>query len=162
MPELEIAIGSIKYNLSCKEEEKDALNAIVKRINKKINNLSLKVGRVNDKILLIMLLLINAEQMAKFKKDDFESKVTHIFKVLSPLLRTKSDTDLEGKLIVANIVKENEIFNNPPKKKPEKNTKDVVETKTIIDYEAMIGVMEKITGHVGDLEKSIKNLIKTE
>ena len=52
MTELEVAIGSIKHILSCKENEKDMLNEIVKRINKKINHLSLKVGRANEKVLL--------------------------------------------------------------------------------------------------------------
>jgi cell division protein ZapA (FtsZ GTPase activity inhibitor) len=111
MSELKISIGSIKYDLSCQENEKEIIIEVVRRINQKMNLLSLEIGRINEKILLSILLIITAKKTEKIKNEKFDDTLINILKIISPLLNTKTDSELEEKLIVSNIIKESELMN---------------------------------------------------
>lgn len=110
MPVLKIAIGSIKYDLDCQENEQEIITEITKKINRKINLLSLEVGRVNEKMLLLVLLIINTKKIERIKSGKFEETIVNILKIIAPLLSAKDDKKLEGDLIVANIMKESELI----------------------------------------------------
>jgi len=110
MPELKIAIGSIRYEISCQEGEEGIINDIARKINTKINLLSLEIGRINEKILLLLLLIQNTKKLEKIKGGKFEDNLINILKIIAPLLSSKDDKTLEGNLIVANIMKESELM----------------------------------------------------
>lgn len=111
MPLLKIAIGSIKYDLECQENEQKIIKEIARKINKKINLLSLEIGRINEKILLLALLIINTKKIEKVKGKNFEDIMMKVLKVIAPFLSAKNDKDLTGNLIVSNIMKESELAN---------------------------------------------------
>jgi len=107
---LKIAIGSIKYDLDCQENEQEIITEITKKINRKINLLSLEIGRINEKILLLILLILNTKKIEKIKSGNFEENIINILKIISPLLSAKNDKELEDNLIIANIMKESELI----------------------------------------------------
>lgn len=106
MEEVVVAIGGIKHTINCKSEEKEAIQAISLRINRRLNELSLDIGRSNDSLTFILLLLINANRLhkasAKFEKlaIEFFREISHFFDNKNPL---------NDNLVVSSIVMQNKM-----------------------------------------------------
>jgi cell division protein ZapA (FtsZ GTPase activity inhibitor) len=115
MPVLEIAVGSLKYNLSCKDDETDAIKDLSKCLNRKVNTLALKTGRINDNVLFMLLALINSRKVSKLKKVEteqggFEDTLVHATKQFSDSLNQKGNKQTLGdQLLVANLLLEAQL-----------------------------------------------------
>jgi len=146
MPELKIAIGSIQYELSCREEEKETISQIAQKINQKINLLSLEIGRINEKILLLTLLIINTKKLNKIKSKNFEENLLNTLKIIAPLLNTKDDKALEEQLIISNIMKESELMNIGEDLEAEEENEDTINKET--HYKEMTELVDNIATYL--------------
>ena len=85
MIKLDIAISSIKYTIECNEEEAESFKKIAKSLNTKTNELLLKSGKISDRLVLFILLLINQNKKEKIF-NNFESNIVKLMKQVKPLL----------------------------------------------------------------------------
>ncbi len=114
MKKLDIAISSIKYSLEVSEEEAETFLKIVKSLNEKTNELMMRTGKISDRLLLFVILLINMNKQEKIF-NNFEENIAKLLKKSAPLLLNR-DNNLDSQLILASIISEN-------------NTENIVESK---------------------------------
>lgn len=106
MTKLDIAISSIKYSIEVSDEELDSFKKITSSLNEKTNELMMRTGKISDRLLLFILLLINLNKKEKVF-NNFEENVIKLLKKIAPLLRN-GDT-LDSQLILASIILEHEV-----------------------------------------------------
>ena len=59
MTKLDIAISSIRDSIEINDDELDSFKKIVKSLNEKTNMLMMQTGKISDRLLLFILILIN-------------------------------------------------------------------------------------------------------
>lgn len=157
MTKLDIAISSIKYAIECNEEEADSFREIIKSLNTKTNELMIKTGKISDRLLLFILLLINQNKKDKIF-NNFESNIVKLMRQVKPLLSRGSD--LDGQLIMANIIKENEtsgleesntsvVSNEEIKATLEE--RNAMDAETIKFIDEIITFVEKLANNINDM-----------
>ena len=108
MTKLNITIGSIRHSLEVDDEEVDIFLKIIKSLNEKTNKLKMKAGKINDRLLLFILLLINTNKKTKIF-NNFEENIIKLLKTSTTSLQ--SNDDLDSQLIISSIITENENGN---------------------------------------------------
>ncbi len=66
---LNLAIGKTKYTIDCLDNEKDKIIDLAKKLNEKVNNLSLAVRTVDEKTILMLCALMIEEELEDIKND---------------------------------------------------------------------------------------------
>ncbi len=81
MPILNLAIGKSKYIVDCLEGEEDKIINLAKKLNERVNNLSLAIRTADEKTILMLCALMAEEELetAKnhsgfFEKEEPEAK----------------------------------------------------------------------------------------
>lgn len=108
MTKLDIAISSMKYSIETGDEELESFKEIAKSLNEKTNQLMIKTGRISDRLLLFILILINLNKKEKIF-NNFEENIIKLLKKLVPLLQ--NGDNLESQLILSSIILEHETEN---------------------------------------------------
>ncbi len=159
MTKLDIAISSIKYSLEVSEEELDIFIKIAKSLNEKTNKLMMKTGKISDRLLLFIILLINLNKKEKIF-NNFEENIAKLLKKASPLLQNKDS--LDSQLILAGIITENEtqdmIENTSQESKIiDENLSKIIEENNRINEETLkfiddvIKIIEKLANNINEL-----------
>lgn len=159
MTKLDIAISSIKYSLEVSEEELDIFIKIAKSLNEKTNKLMMKTGKISDRLLLFIILLINLNKKEKIF-NNFEENIAKLLKKASPLLQNKDS--LDSQLILAGIITENEtqdIIENisQESKITDENLSKIIEENNRINEETLkfiddvIKIIEKLANNINEL-----------
>jgi len=173
MSVLEIAIGSLKYSMSCKEEESGKIKELSNILNRKINTISLKTGRLDNTVVFVLLALINSNKVNKLKNKQtnsvsFDDNLLNSIKNFSHLLEEKSTPKtLEDKLLLCNLILENEVATlekNLGKEEIEKLTKNELSTNDNIvsedivqDYESLANNFKEVLSLVENLNNDLSN-----
>ncbi len=94
MPILNLAIGKSKYTVDCADGEEDKIINLAKKLNERVNNLSLAIRTADEKTILMLCALMVEEELdsAKNHKGIFEKKVVEE-RILEPQI---SDEDIEN------------------------------------------------------------------
>lgn len=66
---IKIPIGESSYKIACKEKEKDRLLKIAEILDQKVSNLSMQLGDIDEKTLLVMTALMIQEELEREKED---------------------------------------------------------------------------------------------
>ncbi len=76
MPILNLAIGKSKYTVDCAVNEEDKIINLAKKLNERVNNLSLAIRAADEKTILMLCALMTEEELEKIKNDKgiFEEK----------------------------------------------------------------------------------------
>jgi cell division protein ZapA len=69
MPILNIAIGKSKYSIDCSEGEEDKIINLAKKLNERVNDLSLATRSADEKTILMLCALIVQEELEDVKND---------------------------------------------------------------------------------------------
>lgn len=155
MTELDIAISSIKYTISCDSDEAEAFENLSKSLNQKTNKMMMDVGKFNDRLLLFIVLLINANKNAKII-NNFEENVVKLLKEIQPILN--SYDNLDSQLVMASIIKENESM-LLPEYKIESNTSLEELEKIIVEKDKTNDEIVKIFDEVINFVETLANNI---
>lgn len=77
MPILNLAIGKSKYTIDCSDDEEDKIINLAKKLNERVNNLSLAIRTADEKTILMLCALMTEEELdvAKNHQGMFEKKV---------------------------------------------------------------------------------------
>ena len=67
---IEILIGESSYKIACKAQEKDRLIKIAEILDEKVSKLSMQLGNIDEKTLLVMTALMIQEELEREKEDD--------------------------------------------------------------------------------------------
>lgn len=108
MTKLDISISSIKYSIDISDEELESFKKIAKSLNKKSNELMMKTGKISDRLLLFILLLINMNKKEKLF-NNFEENIIKLLRKTAPLLQ--NGDNLDSQLVLSNIILEHETEN---------------------------------------------------
>lgn len=108
MTKLDIAISSIKSSIEISDEELDNFKELSKSLNEKTNELMMKTGKISDRFLLFMILLINMNKKEKIF-NNFEENLIKLLKKVAPLLQNSEV--LESQLVLASLILEYETLN---------------------------------------------------
>ena len=94
MPILNLAIGKSKYTVDCLAGEEDKIIDLAKKLNERVNNLSLAIRTADEKTILMLCALMAEEELevAKNHQGMFEEKVPEE-KSLEPQI---NEEDLEN------------------------------------------------------------------
>jgi len=71
---VEIQIGKSHYKIACKTEEKEKLLELVKRLNKRLDELSFSLKFSDEKMLLVMAALTMEEELISATEEKFTSQ----------------------------------------------------------------------------------------
>ncbi|GMO61053.1 MAG: hypothetical protein Ta2D_06860 [Rickettsiales bacterium] len=97
MSNIKVAISGLKHSINVKDENEQKYREITSLLNRKINELKMKgVGRIDDKFLLFILILISYNKLEKIF-DNFEENIVALLSKLSPILSSlqpDKNTDL--------------------------------------------------------------------
>ncbi len=76
MPILNLAIGKSKYTVDCADGEEDKIINLAKKLNERVNNLSLAIRTADEKTILMLCALMVEEELETAKSHDgiFEKK----------------------------------------------------------------------------------------
>jgi len=105
MTKLDIAISSIKYSIEISDEELENFKRIAKSLNEKTNELMIKVGKISDRLLLFILILISLNKKEKIFSN-FEENIVMLLKKVAPLLQ--NGDSLDAQLVLSSIIIEHE------------------------------------------------------
>ena len=105
MSKLDISISSIKYSLDVSDEEREAFIQLAKILNEKTNKLMMRTGKISDRLLLFILVLINLNKQEKLFSN-FEENIIKLLKKASIFLQNKEN--LDSQLVLAGIITQNE------------------------------------------------------
>jgi len=156
MTKLDISISSIKYTIECNDDEVESFKEIAKSLNKKTNEIMMNTGKVSDRLVLFILLLINTNKEQKIF-NNFESNILKLMKTIAPLLN--NNDNLEEQLIVGNIIKESQTSGIKEEKvlevKDENVQKLLNETKK--DNDETLKLIDDIIKFIEKLAKNINN-----
>jgi cell division protein ZapA len=85
MPILNLAIGQSKYTINCENGEEDKVLNLAKKINERVNNLSLAMRGADEKTVLMLCALTVEEELSDlrnnqgmFKESKIESKTQEV------------------------------------------------------------------------------------
>ena len=165
MTKLDFSIGTIKHSIECTEDELSAFKEIVSILNKKTNEIMMDTGKISDRLILFIILLINANKEQKIF-NNFEEKILKLLKSVSNLLN--SGDNLDSQLILSNIIKQNQTANLKEEAIVEDNKtnnlqiinqnieKELLENKknndeTLLFVDQIIKFIEKLTNNIEKL-----------
>lgn len=149
MSKLDIAISSIKHSIEINDEELESFKKIISTLNKKTNELVMDTGKISDRLLLFILILIDTNKKEKIF-DNFEENIIKLLKKVSPFFNNKNDLDTQ--LVLSSIIIENETQNLPEPKKPSANIEKENLEKDTIEF------LDEITELITKLSNNIKTL----
>ena len=69
MSSLEIYIGKSKYTINCQDSEKGKLTKLSESLNKRVNELSLKLRGVDEKTILMLSAITIEEELSKINNN---------------------------------------------------------------------------------------------
>ena len=121
MTKLDIAISSIRDSIEINDDELDSFKKIIKSLNEKTNMLIMQTGKISDRLLLFILILININKKERVI-DNFEENIIKLIKKVVPLFQNGSH--LDNQLILSSIIVENETSEIKDNNKPTKNIKE--------------------------------------
>ncbi|MDD2840068.1 MAG: cell division protein ZapA [Rickettsiales bacterium] len=157
MTKLDISISSIKYTIECNDDEVESFKEIAKSLNKKTNEIMMNTGKISDRLILFILLLINTNKEQKIF-NNFETNILKLLKTVAPLLN--NNEGLDNQLIISNLIKESQTSNIKEEKIPEVQDENIqkllAETKK--DNDETLKLMEEIIKFIEKLAKNINNM----
>ncbi len=71
---IEITVGKSRYKISCEEGEEEKLFRLGEKVNKKINELALKIKNTDEKTLLVISALLTEEELEKENRQILENE----------------------------------------------------------------------------------------
>ena len=149
MSKLDIAISSIIHSIEVNDEEIQSFKKIISTLNKKTNELVMDTGKISDRLLLFILILIDVNKKEKIF-DNFEENIIKLLKKVSPFFNNKNDLDTQ--LVLSSIIIENETQNLPEPKLPSQNLEKENTEKDTIEF------LDEITELITKLSNNIKTL----
>jgi hypothetical protein len=157
MIKLNISIGSIKHTIECNDDEVELFKDIIKSLNKKTNEIMMDTGKISDRLILFIILLINTNKEQKIF-NNFEINILKLLKTVAPLLA--GNDGLENQLILSNIIKQSQTSNIEEEKvieiKDENMQKLLAENKK--DNDDTLKLMDDIIEFIEKLAKNINNM----
>ena len=165
MTKLDFSIGTIKHSIECNEDELSAFKEIVSTLNTKTNEIMMDTGKISDRLILFIILLINANKEQKIF-NNFEEKILKLLKSVSNLLN--SGDNLDSQLILSNIIKQNQTANLKEENIIEENKKNNSQTtnqniekellenkknndETLLFVDEIIKFIQKLTNNIDKL-----------
>lgn len=149
MTKLDIAISSITHSIEINDEELENFKKIVSSLNKRTNELVMETGKISDRLLLFILILIDINKKEKIF-DNFEENIIKLLKKVSPFFSNKNDLDTQ--LVLSSIIVENETQNLPEPKLPSQTLEKENTEKDTIEF------LDEITELITKLSNNIKIL----
>lgn len=150
MTKLDIAISSITHSIEINDDELENFKKITKSLNEKTNMLMMKTGKISDRLMLFILILISINKKEKII-NNFEENIIKLIREVVPLF--KNGNDLDSQLVLSGIIIENETSNLKEENNDEMNTK-----KNEEDEKEIIMFLDEITDLINKLSNNIKNL----
>ena len=149
MTKLDIAISSIRDSIEINDDELDSFKKIVKSLNEKTNMLMMQTGKISDRLLLFILILININKKERVI-DNFEENIIKLIKKVVPLFQNGSH--LDNQLILSSIIVENETSEIKDNNKPTKNIKEEKsEQEMTLFLDEIIDIINKLSNTVSEL-----------
>lgn len=151
MTKLDIAVSSITHSLEINDEELESFKKIIASLNKKTNELVMETGKISDRLLLFVLILINMNKKEKIF-NNFEKNIIALLKKITPLF--KGGNNLDTQLILAGILSENET-----ETLPEPQSVETITEKQDTEFEEdTIKFLDEVTELITKLSNNIKAL----
>lgn len=151
MTKLDIAVSSITHSLEINDEELESFKKIIASLNKKTNELVMETGKISDRLLLFILILINMNKKEKIF-NNFEKNIIALLKKITPLF--KGGNNLDTQLILAGILSENET-----ETLPEPQSVETITEKQDTEFEEdTIKFLDEVTELITKLSNNIKAL----
>lgn len=149
MTKLDIAISSIRDSIEINDDELESFKKIVKSLNEKTNMLMMQTGKISDRLLLFILILININKKERLI-DNFEENIIKLIKKVVPLFQNGSH--LDNQLILSSIIVENETSEIKDNNEPTKNIKEEKSEQEIALFlDEIIEIINKLSNTVKDL-----------
>ena len=149
MTKLDIAISSIRDSIEINDDELDSFKKIIKSLNEKTNMLMMQTGKISDRLLLFILILININKKERVI-DNFEENIIKLIKKVVPLFQNGSH--LDNQLILSSIIVENETSEIKDNNKPTKNIKEEkTEQEMALFLDEIIDIINKLSNTVSEL-----------
>lgn len=149
MTKLDIAISSIRDSIEINDDELDSFKKIVKSLNEKTNMLMMQTGKISDRLLLFILILININKKERII-DNFEENIIKLIKKVVPLFQNGSH--LDNQLILSSIIVENETSEIKDNSEPTKNIKEEKsEQEMTLFLDEIIDIINKLSNTVSEL-----------
>ena len=149
MTKLDIAISSIRDSIEINDDELDSFKKIVKSLNEKTNMLMMQTGKISDRLLLFILILININKKERII-DNFEENIIKLIKKVVPLFQNGSH--LDNQLILSSIIVENETSEIKDNNEPTKNIKEEKsEQEMTLFLDEIIDIINKLSNTVSEL-----------
>ena len=149
MTKLDIAISSIRDSIEINDDELDSFKKIIKSLNEKTNMLMMQTGKISDRLLLFILILININKKERII-DNFEENIIKLIKKVVPLFQNGSH--LDNQLILSSIIVENETSEIKDNNEPTKNIKEEKsEQEMTLFLDEIIDIINKLSNTVSEL-----------
>lgn len=149
MTKLDIAISSIRDSIEINDDELESFKKIVKSLNEKTNMLMMQTGKISDRLLLFILILININKKERVI-DNFEENIIKLIKKVVPLFQNGSH--LDNQLILSSIIVENETSGIEDNNEPIKNIKEEKSEQEIALFlDEIIEIINKLSNTVNEL-----------
>ena len=149
MTKLDIAISSIRDSIEINDDELDSFKKIIKSLNEKTNMLMMQTGKISDRLLLFILILININKKERII-DNFEENIIKLIKKVVPLFQNGSH--LDNQLILSSIIVENETSEIKDNSEPIKNIKEEKsEQEMTLFLDEIIDIINKLSNTVSEL-----------
>ena len=149
MTKLDIAISSIRDSIEINDDELDSFKKIIKSLNEKTNMLIMQTGKISDRLLLFILILININKKERVI-DNFEENIIKLIKKVVPLFQNGSH--LDNQLILSSIIVENETSEIKDNNEPTKNIKEEKsEQEMTLFLDEIIDIINKLSNTVSEL-----------
>lgn len=149
MTKLDIAISSIRDSIEINDDELESFKKIVKSLNEKTNMLMMQTGKISDRLLLFILILININKKERVI-DNFEENIIKLIKKVVPLFQNGSH--LDNQLILSSIIVENETSGIKDNNEPIKNIKEEKsEQEMALFLDEIIEIINKLSNTVNEL-----------
>lgn len=149
MTKLDIAISSIRDSIEINDDELDSFKKIIKSLNEKTNILMMQTGKISDRLLLFILILININKKERLI-DNFEENIIKLIKKVVPLFQNGSH--LDNQLILSSIIVENETSEIKDNNEPTKNIKEEkTEQEMALFLDEIIEIINKLSNTVSEL-----------
>lgn len=157
MTKLDISISSIKYTVEVSDEELDSFKQLAKTLNQKTNELMMKTGKISDRLLLFIIILININKKEKIF-NNFEDKITKLLKTSAQFLN--NDDNLDANLIPASILSENTTKNIKDDKTSTLQDENILKilNENNKTNEETLKILEEITNFVEKLANNINKM----
>lgn len=149
MKKLDIAISSIRDSIEIDDDELESFKKIVKSLNEKTNMLMMQTGKISDRLLLFILILININKKERII-DNFEENIIKLIKKVVPFFQNGSH--LDNQLILSSIIVENETSEIKDNNEPTKNIKEEKsEQEMALFFDEIIEIINKLSNTVSEL-----------